>query len=150
MRDTERVAAIVRPGEVLTATLAAILAAAVVAVTFNIIRLQVLTRAAELGVASLFGATPAYMRRPFLYFGALQGLAAGLLAVAAVQAALWGFNRRIGPVLELAGLPEGFAPLSMAGAGHRARVGLAGGMACRLAPASPGESPAMRGNFGAG
>ena len=105
LRDTERVAAIVRPGEVLTATLAAILAAAVVAVTFNIIRLQVLTRAAELGVASLFGATPAYMRRPFLYFGALQGLAAGLLAVGR------------GPSRTL-----GFQP------SHRARAG-----ACRLA-----------------
>jgi len=113
----ERVAAIVRAGELLTAALAAMLAAAVVAVTFNTIRLQVLTRAAELDVASLFGATPAYMRRPFLYFGALQGLAAGLLAVAAVQTALWGFNVRIGPVLELAGLPEGFAPLSATGAG---------------------------------
>jgi cell division transport system permease protein len=104
-------------GELLTAGLAAMLAAAVVAVTFNTIRLQVLTRAAELDVASLFGATAAYMRRPFLYFGALQGLAAGLLAVGAVEAALWGFERRIGPVLELVGLPEGFAPLSAAGAG---------------------------------
>ncbi len=91
--------------------------------TFNTIRLQVLTRAAELDVASLFGATPAYMRRPFLYFGALQGLAAGLLAVAAVQAALWGFNRRIGPVLELVGLPEGFAPLSAAGADVALAIG---------------------------
>jgi hypothetical protein len=37
--------------------------------------------------------------------------------VGAVEAALWGFERRIGPVLELVGLPEGFAPLSAAGAG---------------------------------
>lgn len=112
----DRVAAIVRAGELLTAALAVMLATAVVAVTFNTIRLQVLTRAAELDVESLFGATPAYMRRPFLYFGALQSLTAALLAVAAVQAALWGFNRRIGPALELVGLPEGFAPLSVAGA----------------------------------
>lgn len=112
----EQVAAIVRAGELLTAALGALLAAAVVAVSFNTIRLQVLTRAAELDVASLFGATPSYMRRPFLYFGALQGLAAGLLAVAAVQAALWDFNRRIGPMLDGFGLPEGFEQLSPASA----------------------------------
>jgi cell division transport system permease protein len=50
-------------------------------VTFNTIRLQVLTRAAELEVAALFGATRAWLRRPFLHYGVLQGIAAGLLSV---------------------------------------------------------------------
>ena len=120
----ERVAAIVGAGELLTAALAAMLAAAVVAVSFNTIRLQVLTRAAELDVAGLFGATPTYLRRPFLYFGALQGLLAGLLAVAAVQAALWAFNRRIGPMLGVFGLPDGFRSLSAASAGIALAIAL--------------------------
>ena len=70
------------PARVLTLAVAALLGVAVVAVTFNTIRLQVLTRAAELEVAALFGATRAWLRRPFLYFGALQGVGAGVLAVA--------------------------------------------------------------------
>ena len=52
---------------------------ALVAVTFNTIRLQILTRREEIEVAKLIGATDAFIRRPFLYFGALQGLAGGLL-----------------------------------------------------------------------
>ncbi len=81
----ERLEAIVATGERLVAGLALMLGVAVVAVTFNTIRLQVLTRAAELDIAALFGATRAWLRRPFLYFGALQGLVAGLAAVALVE-----------------------------------------------------------------
>ncbi|MGH8799886.1 MAG: cell division protein FtsX, partial [Casimicrobiaceae bacterium] len=108
----EQVAALVRAGELVTYALAALLGVAVVAATFNTVRLQVLTRVPELDVASLFGATPQYLRRPFLYFGALQGLLAGLLAVVAVQALLWEFNRRIGTALGVFGLPGGFSHLS--------------------------------------
>jgi cell division transport system permease protein len=78
----ERLEGILVTARTLTLAVAAMLAVAVVAVTFNTIRLQVLTRAAELDVAALFGATRAWLRRPFLYFGALQGLAAGLLSIA--------------------------------------------------------------------
>ncbi|MEO8101433.1 MAG: permease-like cell division protein FtsX [Betaproteobacteria bacterium] len=61
-----------------------ILALAVVFVTGNTIRLQILTQRDEIEVSRLIGATRRFIRRPFLYFGALQGLLAGLLAVAAV------------------------------------------------------------------
>jgi cell division protein FtsX len=111
------------------------------------------TRAAELDVASLFGATPAYLRRPFLYFGALQGLVAGLLAVAAVQAALWAFNGRIGPMLGVFGLPAGFEQLSAGGAS--VALGAAFGLSwlgARRAVArhlAPGGGPAIGWNFGA-
>lgn len=64
-----------------------ILALAVVVVTGNTIRLQILTQKDEIEVAQLIGATRRFVRRPFLYFGAFQGLLAGLVAVAAV----WGF-----------------------------------------------------------
>jgi len=62
-----------------------ILALAVVFVTGNTIRLQILTQKDEIEVSQLIGATRRFIRRPFLYFGAFQGLLAGLVAVAAVM-----------------------------------------------------------------
>lgn len=62
------------------ALLATLFAFALVAVTFNTIRLQILTRREEIEVSKLIGATDAFIRRPFLYFGALQGLAGGVAA----------------------------------------------------------------------
>lgn len=64
--------------------LGALLGVALVAVSFNTTRLQVLTRRDEIEVEKLIGATDAFIRRPFLYFGALQGLASGLVAFAVV------------------------------------------------------------------
>lgn len=102
----ERLEQILDTVRALTIAIAAMLGVAVVAVTFNTIRLQVLTRAAELEVAALFGATPAWLRRPFLHYGALQGVAAGLLAIALASAV----------VSTLAGsFPGGSATLSLPG-----------------------------------
>jgi cell division transport system permease protein len=66
-----------------------LLAAAVVFVTGNTIRLQILTQKDEIEVSQLIGATRRFIRRPFLYFGAIQGLLAGLVAVLAVLAFVW-------------------------------------------------------------
>ncbi|MGC2048131.1 MAG: FtsX-like permease family protein, partial [Gallionella sp.] len=48
--------------------------------TFNTIRLQILTQRDEIEVARLIGATNGFIRRPFLYFGAIQGLLGGIMA----------------------------------------------------------------------
>lgn len=86
----------------LTVTLlAAVLGVALVAVTFNTIRLQILTQGAEIEVSRLLGATDAFIRRPFYYFGALQGLAGGLVAWAAVLVTTLLLR---GPVADLAAL----------------------------------------------
>jgi cell division transport system permease protein len=61
-----------------------VLAAAVVFVIGNTIRLQMLTQKEEIIVARLIGATRRFVRRPLLYFGALQGAIAGVIAVIAV------------------------------------------------------------------
>ena len=53
-------------------------------VTFNTIRLQILAQSDEIEVAKLIGATDAFIRRPFYYFGALQGALGGLFAAALV------------------------------------------------------------------
>jgi len=76
--------------------LAALLGAALVAVTFNTIRLQILTQRDEIEVSKLIGATDAFIRRPFYYLGLLQGLAGGAVALAVVAAALALLNREVG------------------------------------------------------
>lgn len=60
---------------------ALVLAAAVLFIVGHLIRLQVLTMRDEIEVSQLIGATAADVRRPFLYHGLVQGLAAGLAAV---------------------------------------------------------------------
>jgi len=81
-----RLDAILRLGALAVALLAGLLAFGLVAVTFNTIRLQVLTQREEIEVSRLVGATDAYIRRPFYYQGALLGLAGGLAALAIVAA----------------------------------------------------------------
>jgi cell division transport system permease protein len=73
-----------RFAERLIALLGVLLAAAVVFVVGNTIRLQMMTQKDEIIVARLIGATRRFVRRPFLYFGAIQGAAAGGIAVVAV------------------------------------------------------------------
>jgi cell division transport system permease protein len=60
---------------------ALVLAAAVLFIVGHLIRLQVLTMRDEIEVSQLIGATAGDVRRPFLYHGLVQGLAAGLAAV---------------------------------------------------------------------
>jgi cell division transport system permease protein len=84
-----RLEAVLRLGAAAVALLAGLLAFGLVAVTFNTIRLQILTQRDEIEVSRLFGATDAFIRRPFFYQGALLGLAGGLAAVAIVAASAW-------------------------------------------------------------
>ena len=59
---------------------AGLLALGVVAVVGNTIRLEIQNRRAEIEVTKLVGGTNGFVRRPFLYTGALYGLLAGLTA----------------------------------------------------------------------
>lgn len=98
-----RLHAALRVGRTLTFLLGALLACALVAVTFNTIRLQILTRREEIEVSRLIGATNPFIRRPFLYFGAIQGVAGGVTAWLVVAIAVWILNR------DLAGLAALYA-----------------------------------------
>ena len=60
--------------------LAGLFAIALIAISGNAIRAQVLARRDEILVSRLIGATDRHIRRPFLYLGALQGLFGGLAA----------------------------------------------------------------------
>jgi len=81
--------------------LTGLFAIALVAISGNAIRAQVLARRDEILVSRLIGATDRYIRRPFLYVGALQGLLGGL-AAGGVLAVAGGILRA--PVERLAGL----------------------------------------------
>ncbi|MDR2450908.1 MAG: permease-like cell division protein FtsX [Candidatus Accumulibacter sp.] len=92
---------------------AGLFAGMLVAVTFNTIRLQILARAAEIEVSRLFGATDAFIRRPFLYFGALQGALGGLFALSLIAGAGWSLAGPAGELLLLYGtdfVPRGPSP----------------------------------------
>jgi len=103
--------------------LAGLFAAALVAVTFNTIRLQILAQAAEIEVARLIGATDAFIRRPFQYFGALEGALGGLLAAALVAV---GQHLLAAPVAELAALYGGSFALRGLSLGETALLAAAG------------------------
>jgi cell division transport system permease protein len=78
-----------------------LLAAGVVLIVGNTIRLDILNRRAEIEVMKLVGATDGFARRPFLYSGIWYGLGGGVMALilVGVAAAVLG-----GPVDQLAKL----------------------------------------------
>ena len=90
-----RLGALAGTARLAIALLAALLAFGLVAITFNTIRLQILTQRAEIEISRLIGATDAFIRRPFFYLGALQGLAGGLIALAIVWGGLAALNARV-------------------------------------------------------
>lgn len=69
--------------------LAGLFAIALIAISGNAIRAQVLSRRDEIHISRLIGATDRYIRRPFLYLGALQGLLGGLAAGGVLALAGW-------------------------------------------------------------
>ena len=84
-----------------TLALAIMLAAGVLLIVGNTIKLAIENRRDEILVVKLVGGTNAFVRRPFLYMGFWYGLFGGLLAwVMLVGCLLW----LGGPVRQLAGL----------------------------------------------
>ena len=83
-----RIAAALKVGQLSVLVLAALLAVALLAVTFNTIRLQILTQRDEIEVSKLLGATNGTIRRPFYYYGALLGILGGGAAALMVWGAI--------------------------------------------------------------
>lgn len=67
---------------------AVLLAAGVLAVIGNTIRLEILNRRAEIEVTKLVGGSNGFVRRPFLYTGVLYGLGGAVLGWLIVEAAV--------------------------------------------------------------
>jgi len=97
----KRLDALLRLGKLVIMLLGALFAGAMVTITFNTIRLQILAQAAEIEVAKLIGATDSYIQRPLHYFGMLQGALGGLVAALLASA---GFHLLTPGVAELARL----------------------------------------------
>ena len=93
--------------------LALLLACAVVFVTGNTIRLQILTQRDEIEVSRLIGATRGFIRRPFLYFGALQGLSAGIVALVISAAMMWWVTENVQALATSYGSSFSLIPLSL-------------------------------------
>ena len=119
-----RLAALAAVGRLALWLLACLLGLGLVAVTFNTIRLQILTQREEIEVSKLIGATDSFIRRPFYYLGVLQGVAGGAIAVAIVWIALALLNREVRVLAESFGSAFRLSFLPMADA--MAAVALAG------------------------
>ncbi|AHV94132.1 cell division protein FtsX [Bordetella holmesii] len=91
----QRLEAILRFASLGLGFLAICVAVVVLATVFNTVRMQALTQREEIAVARLVGATESFVRRPFLYQGALSGALAALLAIAAAAAALVPLNQAV-------------------------------------------------------
>ncbi len=111
----ERLQAFLRIGERIALLLAALFGVALVAISSNAIRAQILTRQDEIEVSRLIGATDRYIRRPFLYFGALQGASGGLMAFAILILMQSLLAAPVGKLASLYGSPfllQGLSPVS--------------------------------------
>jgi cell division transport system permease protein len=97
----ERLQAALAIGATSVWLLGSLFAFALIATSGTAIRAQVLARRDEIHVSRLIGATNRYIRRPFLYTGALQGLLGGV-AAGGVLALAGGVLRA--PVAHLASL----------------------------------------------
>jgi cell division transport system permease protein len=121
----KRLAALVHVARLALLMLGITLGVVVVAVVFNTIRLQVMTQREEIEISRLVGATDAFIYRPFYYSGALLGLCAGGIALAAVALALHPLNAAIADFARLyasefrivtVGVPVGILLLSLSAA----------------------------------
>lgn len=93
--------ALLKFGRIVALILAALLSLALVAITFNTIRLQILTQSSEIEVSKLIGATNGFIRRPFLYFGAAQGLLGGIMAWLIISLSLVLLNSQLRALTQL-------------------------------------------------
>ena len=91
----------------------------------NTIRLEIENRRDEIVITKLFGATHAYIRRPFLYDGMWYGLFGGLFASLLIVAAVWLLSE---PVLRLIALYESSFALIFPGAPFIAGITVFGGL----------------------
>jgi len=108
-----RLDATLQLGRLIVLVLGALLAFALVAVTFNTIRLQIVTQRAEIEVAKLIGATNPFIRRPFVYYGAIMGLAGGITGWLIVWGGLRLLNERLAGLAQLYGANLTLHHLSM-------------------------------------
>ena len=105
--------ALLKFGRIMVLILVSLLSLALIAITFNTIRLQILTQRDEIEVAKLIGATNGFIRRPFLYFGATQGLLGGIMAWLIITLSLLLLNQQLHALTQLYASQFMLHPLSL-------------------------------------
>ena len=105
--------------------LAGLLALAVLLIIGNTIRLSIYNRRTEIEINMLFGATHAFIQRPFLYSGFMHGLVGALLAWMCVSGAVYLLHA---PVAQLADLYASDFTLAGLGRGEILKLLGAGGL----------------------
>jgi cell division transport system permease protein len=88
----QRLEALLRFGRIGLLLLALSVMLVVLATVFNTVRMQALSQREEIGVARLVGATEAFVRRPFLYLGALTCTLAALISIGIARLTLFPLN----------------------------------------------------------
>jgi cell division transport system permease protein len=96
-----RLDALLKLGRTAVMMLGVLLGAGLIAISFSVIRMQVLIHRAEIEVSRLLGATDGFIRRPFLYYGVLLGLGGGIVAWLLVGAAAWWLRAPLGELVRL-------------------------------------------------
>jgi len=115
---------------------AVVLGAGILAVVGNTVRLEVLNRRQEIEVTKLVGGSNAFIRRPFLYIGALYGLVGALVAWLIVTVALKVLDAPISTLAALYDTRFRLAGLNLVQAGALCLAGLVIGGAGAWASAS--------------
>lgn len=85
----DRLIEMISAGKVLGAAIALIYILISIVIVFNTIRLTIYIARDEIGVMRLVGATPAYVRGPFIVAGALYGLVAALVTLIILIPLTW-------------------------------------------------------------
>jgi cell division transport system permease protein len=109
----ERLAAALALGKTVVMLLATLFGIALVAISGNAIRALILTKRDEIEVSRLIGATDRYIRRPFLFLGALQGFFGGLMAVGVLAVAGMLLRPAVGRLAALYGSQYQLRPPSL-------------------------------------
>ncbi len=128
----ERITAIMQLVSRLGIILAVLFGVAAILITATSVRLAIESRLEELKVLKLVGATNAYIRRPFLYFGLIYGMGGGVigamlvsLSIQVIEGPLARFIGSYGGVLGIVGLDSAFV-VGMLGVGGL--LGIAGAL----------------------
>lgn len=97
----KRLATIISIGKQFVFFVALLLAAVLLVIIGNTIRMQILTQKDEIEVSYLIGATSSFIKIPFLYAGALYGLFGGILSIIMIAAIIVTFNQSITEISQL-------------------------------------------------
>jgi len=100
----EKLHALIGLGKSLVNSLSFLIGLGVIFIIGNTIRMALTQHKEELEILNLLGATPAFIRRPFLYRGIFYGGLGALIATLIISIATWFFRQ---PVIELASLYDG-------------------------------------------